>query len=270
MGTAMRKMFAAASVMVTAAALLTGQSEQSFTVVAIKPVAQQPQGVAAAALPGGGFWAEGANVTFLLGRAFGVSRSRIVGAPKWTETEYFDIDARYEAASKNAPIPDSAPMMRALLRDRFALDAAIEKRDIPIYALRLARSDGRLGRGLKRSALNCTNASEAGRKYRENGVTGSSGQPPCALRTAPGRLIAGGARIRMLSAFIVADREVHDQTGLDGFYDITLMWENGDDPIANQAAVLTALRDELVLKLEPAVARVDVLVVKSIRRPTPN
>ena len=221
-------------------------------------------------LPRGGYRAHGASVSFLLGRAFGVRRDRIIGAPNWIDTEYFEINARYDAPSADARIPDSAPMLRSLLRDRFALDAAIEKREVPIYALRLSRLDGRLGRGLKKSALDCRNAREAGRRHRERGVTGSGGQPPCALRTEPGRLIAGGARVQMLSAFISADREVQDQTGLEGFYDITLVWENGDDPIANQAALLTALQDELGLKLEPAKAPADVLVIRSIRRPTAN
>lgn len=41
-------------------------------------------------------------------------------------------------------------------------------------------------------------------------------------------------------------------------------------PIADQSAMVTALQEQLGLKLEAATAPLDVLVIKSISRPTAN
>ena len=46
-------------------------------------------------------------------------------------------------------------MMKSLLADRFKLVARIEKKEMPIYALTLARNDGRLGSQLKASTIDC-------------------------------------------------------------------------------------------------------------------
>ena len=40
-------------------------------------------------------------------------------------------------------------MMQSLLRDRFKLVFHAEKRELPTYALVVARSDGKIGSGLK-------------------------------------------------------------------------------------------------------------------------
>jgi uncharacterized protein (TIGR03435 family) len=49
-----------------------------------------------------------------------------------------------------------------------------------------------------------------------------------------------------------------------------MTWSVGNDPIADQSALFTALQEQLGLKLESATAPLDVLVIKSISRPTAN
>lgn len=49
-------------------------------------------------------------------------------------------------------------MMRALLADRFKLTVHTETRELPIYALVLARGDGRLGPTFTRSTTDCAAA----------------------------------------------------------------------------------------------------------------
>jgi uncharacterized protein (TIGR03435 family) len=46
-------------------------------------------------------------------------------------------------------------MVQRLLADRFAFAAHHEQRDLPVYALTLARSDGRLGPQLHHSDVDC-------------------------------------------------------------------------------------------------------------------
>jgi len=63
---------------------------------------------------------------------------------------------------------------------------------------------------------------------------------------------------------------VQDATGLSGPVDLTLKWTFTGDPVADQAGMLSAMREQLGLRLEPATAPLDVLVIKSVSRPDPN
>src|SRR2546422_352703 len=71
-----------------------------------------------------------------------------------------------------------------------------------------------------------------------------------------------------------AQRRVLDETGLTGRFDIDLTWDPTFDAPADQRApsdapsVFTAVREQLGLRLEPAKARVPVLVIDAIEPPT--
>ena len=52
------------------------------------------------------------------------------------------------------------PLLRNLLVERFKLKAHTEPREMPVYDLVLARSDGRLGPDMKPSKSDCSNADE--------------------------------------------------------------------------------------------------------------
>ena len=82
----------------------------------------------------------------LIRQAYDIHDAQIVGGPDWLASDGFDI---------NATTGDKPPdlirfMMQTLLRDRFKLAFHTEKRELPIYALVVARSDGKIGSGLKR------------------------------------------------------------------------------------------------------------------------
>ena len=70
-----------------------------------------------------------------------------------------------------------------------------------------------------------------------------------------------------------ADRPVIDKTGLDGYFDITLNWtpsniQSDDAPLG--PSILTALEEQLGLKLQPGRAAIDFLVIDSAERPQQN
>jgi hypothetical protein len=72
------------------------------------------------------------------------------------------------------------PMLKALLADRFKLKVHVERREMPIYALVVARDDGRLGANITRSAA------EGGRPR----AAEQPGNLPPATPTPPSVMIA--------------------------------------------------------------------------------
>jgi uncharacterized protein (TIGR03435 family) len=73
----------------------------------------------------------------------------------------------------------------------------------------------------------------------------------------------------------VIDRPVIDRTGLGGTYDVDLRFAASSLGAAAADApalpsIFTALQEQLGLKLEPARGPVEVLVIDSVQRPTPD
>jgi bla regulator protein BlaR1 len=59
------------------------------------------------------------------------------------------------------------------------------------------------------------------------------------------------------------DRMVIDKTGLPGIFDLELRWSDTDGP-----SLVTAVQEQLGLKLEPQRGPVDVLMIDAAERPT--
>jgi uncharacterized protein (TIGR03435 family) len=214
----------------------------------------------------------------IIRNAYGVQRYQIVGGPDWLAQDRFDITAK---------VPDGAPqaqallMMQTLLADRFKLRIRRDTRDLPIYALVVARSDGRLGPKMRPASVDCA-ALAAARSRGENPTlpppTGD--RPVCGAQANPGRLMVGGYSLtdfaRNLGGF--AGRPVVDRTGLKGGYDFELLWTPDEAPPVgvtlpawydpNGPSLVTAVQEQLGLKMEATTGPVDVLVIDSAERPT--
>ena len=171
--------------------------------------------------------------------------------------------------------------LRTLLAERFNLAVRRETRDVPMWALVLARADGRLGPLLKRSSSDC---SPEGLKTRE--AAGQSGAPlsgVCGLQVNTGRLRFGGYPMSEFARrFSPSGRSVIDRTGLTGNWEFELTY-TPDQPAPGRdtsvtsvndpnppPALPTALVEQLGLTLEPTNGSVDVLVVQRVERPTEN
>jgi uncharacterized protein (TIGR03435 family) len=183
----------------------------------------------------------------------------------------FDIDAR---AGANA-LPDDAPedarrqqlrlMVRELLADRFKLSTHTETRELPVYALVVARGGPRL------------RPSPTDRKCEP---------PSCGgMRAGPASGLTGrGVPISALAATLnyLLDREVIDRTGIEGRFDIDLPpWSRAahlpsdptsDEPAPNasDASIFSVLQERLGLRLESTRAARDIYVVDHIEPPTPD
>ncbi len=241
--------------------------------------------------PGGRFTTHNAPLWELIRMAFSVQRTQLVGAPDWAETARYDIVAKAEGdiprAGPGAPPGPFNFMLQDLLEDRFKLRAHRETREMPIYALTLARSDKKLGAGLQSSTVDCA-AAMRGRGARAGmppGPPPPGERPTCGMRVAPNQVMAGGIPLtqltQMLSQF--TQRIVIDRTGLEGTFDIDLTFTPermpqgppppGAPPLSidpNGPSLFTALQEQLGLKLESERAPVEVLVIDHVERPTPD
>lgn len=212
---------------------------------------------------GGSFTATNVTAYQLIIYAYRLRPFQLASGPRWIGSDRFDIQARPPENAK----PDNPAMTRALLRDRFKLVAHTETKQEQVYALVLARGDGRLGPQLKPSTQNCAAA--------------QPGTPsPCGMNTSTndttGRLVGTGQSMEQLAAALGGfglNRMVLDRTGLTGSFDIELKWtpDNARTTSAqsNDApSIFAALQEQLGLRLDSQRGPVEFLVVDSIERPT--
>ena len=181
--------------------------------------------------------------------------------------ERFDITATLPETASPRQVP---AMLRGLLAERFKLLAHAETRDAPVLALRLGRRDGRAGPQLRPAAVDCAAAEAAGRVIPppEPGQ-----QPLCESEISDsikGRGQPLSALARMLTMFM--QRRVLDETGLTGGFDFNLQFEGAaaGPGVDASAALVTALEDQLGLKLQPTRAPVEFVVIDAVERPAPN
>jgi uncharacterized protein (TIGR03435 family) len=210
---------------------------------------------------------------------------RILGGPEWIEAERYDIEAKASTEfqfTPGAPPRDAILMLRSLLEDRFKLAAHRETRAMPIFELVVAKP-GQLGPGLRKTDLDCDALFASGRPPVPAAPRQPGEPPPCRLIGGPARTIAAGVTMQQLAANLSnhLGRFVVDRTGLTDRYDFNLAWTPdrlppgppppGIPPIdPNGPPLVTALQEQLGLRVEPARGPVEVLVIDSVERPTPN
>ena len=218
-------------------------------------------------------------------QAYGLSNYEVVtfSAPLWIDTDHFDVLATAPGIrnSPNGTFPlPVRTMLRNLLEDRFHLKAHFESKELPVFALVLAKPNGTLGRGLRRRTVPCTPGAVAPPLRTPR----SSDRQICGGNIGPGFLTGRGATLpnitSMFSGFAPGTRLVIDRTALTGTFDVDLFW-TPDNPIVvgeqvvspfdrNAPSLFTAIQEQLGLKLESTRAPVDVLVIDHVEAPTPN
>src|SRR5476649_164289 len=246
------------------------------------------------------FVATNITLRLLIRNAYQVQDFQITGGPNWLGSDHFDIIAKVPdgtPAPQGPPAPGSAPsplqlMLRSLLAERFKLTLHNETKDSPIYALVLARSDGRLGPELKTSEADCNAQFAAGRG--RGGPMPPPGPPPpgaampCGIRIGPGNMAVGGSPLSQFanSLGMFTGRVVVDRTGLTGNYDFNLTWTPdqmpqrppgapADQPVQfngvaidpNGPSLFTAVQEQLGLKLDSARGPVELLVIDRADKP---
>jgi bla regulator protein blaR1 len=228
------------------------------------------------------FSATDISVSDMIRFAYGIkSDEQLVGAPNWLKSEHFDIQAKASdaeiAAFDKLGFEEKMAMPRlllqSLLEDRFQMKATVDTRDLPVYALVVANG------GIKMKEVKPDPLPPAG-------VTPAPGAHLTRItRTGPDELTASAWPMpefaEQLSHFPdVGNRPVVDETGLKGNYDFVLSGvaiapPRAGDTSAPEAqgpvvSLFAALPDQLGLKLVPAKAATEVLVIEKIEQPSPN
>ena len=182
--------------------------------------------------------------------------ARIVGLPKWaTGSEMYAIDARVSAQDAEAfyklKRDQKSGMMQAALAERFGMKAHYETRELPAFALVIAKS----GSKMKNPSQDKTSQSQFG---------GSDGEVEWV-----------NAPLKDLLFLLAKEtgRPVVDHTGLSGKYDFTLKYTplaGASTDESGRPSIFTALEEQLGLKLVSAKEPVEVLVVDSLQEPAEN
>ena len=217
----------------------------------------------------------------VLRESLGIEDSRILGGPDWVKTGRFDIEAKVDAADApkldNLPFDERRKMLLPVLADRFGLKFHHETRELPTYALVVAKG------GLKMKEA------KPGDTY-PNGVKGPDGQSRAGMMMmGRGNLTGQAVPITNLVTMLSNQRlgrPLYDKTGLAGNYDFDLHWTPDDaPPMAGGAqagspgsdaatdpgpSLFTALQEQLGLRLDPQKGPVDVVVIDHIEQPSAN
>ena len=237
----------------------------TFDVVSIKPAKPDAAG-SGTGFRNGTFTATNVTLNRLIQyQAYGVTAPQIVGTPPALEKAAFDIQAKFDPSIfKQAPPPAPGQynplqqMFQQMLADKFKLVVHTETRQLPVYALVVAKG----GTKLQPAKDPTTESSSSGR----------------------GSLKASGITTAELAKMMTRElsdelgRLVLDHTTLPGKYDLTLKWtpDMGAPPMLNGQPdtsapdLFTAAQEQLGLKLESTKAPVPVLVVDHAELPSEN
>ena len=237
-----------------------------------------------------------ADIVYGLGVEDGI---RVRGGPDWVRTQFYTIEAVAGSPADAETI--RGPMLRALLERRFRLKAHVETEQIPAFALTLAPG------GLKIKEGTCTPAdrplspgvptstADGVRRNLNAARRGATTTGPCGFGGAvngPNLIFVGaGVGVPPLGGFLGVP--VIDQTGVPSTARFNYVLEFKPDehtpgqlarisdlpqmqiapdpsavPVASD--LFTVLEQQFGLRLEPAKAPREFIVIDQIERPSPN
>lgn len=192
--------------------------------------------------------------------AYDVQQIQISGGPAWVDSDRWDIVA---TAGREISEDERRRMLQTLLNERFKMTIRRESKELPVYALVVAKGGSKL-----------TPSGVAEPERVEMNVSGAG------LHQMRGQSVSLSTIAKVLT--VPAGRIVIDRTGIDGSFDYKLEWVpdpanmpmiNGVKPDGSKldgASIFTAVQEQLGLKLEATKGPVETLVIERAEKATEN
>lgn len=235
------------------------------------------------ALPGGRFVSR-FPLPFLISWAYRLpfnQSARVTGMPDWAggAGAIYDVEAT-SAMPRGLSVQDQdnrvRAMVQALLVDRFKLVVRRESKQVPVYALVVAKG----GPKLQRADIDEKDCPEASLKTLGPQTASTPVPEVChAFSGGMGRgLHAMAATLSDLAAFVEnwTDRPLLDKTGLQGLYrfeqptgflPMNMPGPDPNGPLANEPTV-SEMFGRMGLKMEAQKGAVDIYVIEHLERPS--
>jgi uncharacterized protein (TIGR03435 family) len=195
---------------------------------------------------------------------------QLSGLNGWMNDGRFDLTAKVSsddlATYKKLSTPQRLQMLQRLLIERFSLKLHKETKTLPIYNLVVDKGGPK---------FKPTTAIEA--PSREEAKANPDKYKKGSMMYGPGMYDGTGVGIHSLTSQLanVLEKPVNDQTGLTGLYDIKLRFrkdqaapDNGEE--ADKPPLLTAVQEQLGLRLVPDKGPVETLAIDAAKPPEAN
>jgi uncharacterized protein (TIGR03435 family) len=263
-----------------------GAAAPSFEVASIKPDDSGTQNHLFQTPGPGRFHTINITARMLVNFAYGLKDFQLTGGPSWTDSQGYVIDAKADDATtaqmqklpRQQQMEQMRSMLRSLLADRFKLVVSHETKELPIYALVVAKG------GPKLTSTTYTPPDPDAPKPATPPQNGPH------LMLSRGKIDAVNQPISGLAGLLavvpdLGGRMVQDETGIKGNYDFTMhfsmqsMAPKSGAPAPEDAAaaedtsepsIFTALEEQLGLRLESTKGPVDVYTIEHIEQPSQN
>ena len=244
---------------------MAANANPSFDVATIKPSVPGRQGKGFG-FRGGHFITINTDLNDLIAFAYGLHPKQIVGAPDWFNTELYDIEGKPDTEGR-PNLKQMGIMVQKLLAERFQLTFHHDKKELSVYVISVAPG------GPKMTKTSAGPDDPQGFSFR-----------------GLGDLNVRNMSMKDFASWMqngVMDRPVVDQTGFTDRYDFTLKWTPDDsqfaafrgvgaapppptdDPKASPA-LYTAIQEQIGLKMSPAKAPDDVIIIDHVEKPSAN
>jgi uncharacterized protein (TIGR03435 family) len=201
----------------------------------------------------------------------GTEDNRVIGGPSWLNTDRYDIDAKVDPSvadairklSKEDRTKAIQHILFAMLTERCKLAVHLDTRELPIYALVIAKGGSKLKEAGADELVPLTAPNADPRGGPGVWMEGRSGP-------LVGKAIAMTDLANMLQYLL--SRTIVDKTGLTGKYTFKVRWEQDENASEedSEASFLKAFPEQLGLKLESGKGPVEVIVVDHFERPSGN
>jgi uncharacterized protein (TIGR03435 family) len=257
----------------------------SFEVASIKPSPTGGHGRFFSTPDPGRLTATNVTTKMVIEFAYNVKDFQLTGGPGWIDSQGYDIEAKVEDSlvagleklPRDARQDQIRLMLRSLLADRFKLTLTHETKELPMFALVVAKG------GPKLTPTAFVPPDPNGPKPSTPPQNGPH------LMMGPGKISAVAQPMNRLADLLAMEpdlggRMVLDQTGIKGNYDFTVEFTqkapfpNAPLPAGNSTtgadssslSIFTAIQEQLGLKLESTKGPVETYVIEHIEQPSEN